>query len=368
MKYLYYTALPWPDLEHGFDSFPHNNTTFSSTRAVEVYREAVELFVEAERAGFDWLGVGEEHMNAYGIVPNPTLFLSTLAALTKRAKLAILGNPVPLLNPLRVAEEYAMVDILSDGRMIAGFPRGVPQNYAAYNLDSSASRGQLSEAIDLIRKAWHESGPFRWDGTHYSFESVSLWPQPVQENPTLVFSCKSSESIDLAVKHRGVMAEIYIKNRAVLNDFERGMETYQQAARRSGWEATADNFALSVPCVVGPTDAEAAHRASRALHYQHTRLAGSYEKEKALLGTSYYRGATVPVGQSMEEVTDRISYGGLICGSPATVIGQIRTLSQRFDLGVLGLQMHYGDLTHSEILDSIRLFGSKVRPALSAAA
>ncbi|MDX6236104.1 MAG: hypothetical protein QOG10_919 [Kribbellaceae bacterium] len=361
MKYLYYTSVPWPYLETRFSSFPHTNESVARSKLAELYRETIMLFREAEKAGFDWLGVGEEHMNAYGVVPNPTLFASMLAPITHRAKLAILGNPLPLLNPVRVAEEYAMVDVMSGGRMIAGFPRGVPQNYAAYSIDSTNSRGQLSEAIDLVRKAWSHAGPFSWQGKHYNFDAISIWPQPLQSHPEIVLSCKSVESIQLAVKHRAVMAEIYVRNREVLDSFERGVGMYRDEARAHGWEPEPRHFALSVPCVIAATDREAQERAARALTYQQTRLSGTFDKEKEALADTYYQGALAVSHQAVENLQDRIGFGGIVCGSAATAAQQIDALSRRLDIGVIGLQMHFGDLTASEVLDSIVLFGAKVR-------
>lgn len=361
MKFLYYSPVPWPHLKSGFDSFPHTNQQFNPIEGVELYRSALELFVEAERAGFDWLGVGEEHMNAYGVVPNPTLIAAALASMTTHAFIAILGNPLPLLNPVRVAEEYAMIDILSGGRLISGFPRGVPQNYAAYNLDSSNSREKLAEAISLVRKAWNHPGPFSWSSPHYEFPAVSIWPQPIQEDPRIVLSCKTEESVRLAVEHRATIAEIFVRDHAVLSNFEVQMSTYLRLANENGWEPSLDNFALSVPCVIAASDELARDKAARALNYQRTRLSGSFESQKAGLSSTYYAGSQFQLQQREEDLGDRISYGGIICGKPDSVIEQIRQLTSRFAIGTLGLQMQFGDLSHDEVFDSINLFAAHVR-------
>lgn len=90
-------------------------------------------------SGFDWVGIGEEHSNPFGMLPNPCLAAAFISAISQRVRIAILGAPVPLLNPLRIAEEYAWIDVVSGGRLEAGLVRGVPQNYAAYNVNPDES-------------------------------------------------------------------------------------------------------------------------------------------------------------------------------------------------------------------------------------
>lgn len=362
MKFLYYTSVPWPHLREPFSSFPHTNDGLDRDYMRLLLQQSVELFVEAEAAGFSWLGVGEEHMNAYGVVPNPTLLLSAVAARTTQASLAVLGNPIPLLNPVRVAEEYAWLDVLSGGRLVAGFPRGVPQNFAAYGLSSEDSRGRLEEGVALVLKAWTHEGPFSWHGDYYDFPSISIWPQPIHR-PELVMSCKSQESVELAVSHRAVMAEIYVKNREVLTHFIDARGKFLTLAAQSGWEPTADSFCLSLPCVIAPSDQQALEIADRGLAYQGRMLTGTYEKEKRALADSYF-GGQQPLGTGYDGLGARLDYGGVICGSPATVVEQLRQTVQHYGVGIVGLQMQFGDLGVREIKQSIALFGSHVRPAI----
>ena len=359
LKYLYYTSVPWPHLVRQFESFPHSNLGLDHDQMRYLLQESVDLFVEAEAAGFSWLGVGEEHMNAYGVVPNPTMLLSAVAARTSVASLAVLGNPIPLLNPIRVAEEYAWLDVLSGGRLVAGFPRGVPQNFAAYGLNSEDSRSRLAEGIALVLKAWTHEGPFTWDGQHFNYPSISIWPQPLHQ-PEIVMSCKSQESIALAVAHRAVMAEIYVKNREVLDNFRNAKQTFVDLATASGWEPTTSSFCLSLPCVIAPTDQEALEVADRGLAYQGTMLTGTYDKEKQALTNSYFGGKLGTSGY--DGLATRLDYGGVICGSPSTVIEQIRQTVETYGVGVLGLQMQFGDLDGTEVRRSIQLFGAHVRP------
>ena len=364
MKLLFYSPVSWPHLGAPFATFPHSNTAFDPSRGIALYRETLELFRTAEGVGFDWLGVGEEHMNAYGVMPNPCTFLAALAPITTRARLCVLGNPLPLLNPLRVAEEYAMIDMLSGGRLVAGFPRGVPQNYAAYGVDSGDSRERLIEAIDFVIKAWTHPGPFEWSGTHYRFRDVSIWPQP-SALPEMVLSSKSPESVALAVRHRAVMAEIYVKNAQFLDHFIANVAGYREAAKMAGWQAGDDRFLVSVPCVVAPTTQTAIAHAETASRYVRDYISGSFEAGKQAVKESYYGATGHLLSVQRESVADRVAYGGLICGDPAAVIDQIQALQARTGAGIIGLQMQWGNLPSAVVGRSLELFGRHVRARLT---
>ncbi|MGH9598870.1 MAG: LLM class flavin-dependent oxidoreductase [Terracidiphilus sp.] len=364
MKLLYYSPVSWPYLQSRCSSFPHSNELFDPRRGIEMYQDSLDLFRTAESVGFEWLGIGEEHMNAYGVVPNPCLLAAALAPITEHAKLCIMGNPLPLLNPLRVAEEYAMIDILSGGRLVAGFPRGVPQNYAAYGADLENSRERLAEAIDFVLAAWTRRGPFDWTGAWYQFRNVSIWPQPSQV-PDMVLSSKSPESVSLAVRHKAVMGEVYVKSNQVLEHFAANTKSYRSQAAENGWEPQPDRFLLSVPCVIAADSQCAMHRARSAASYAGEYIAGSFEDRKRELRDSYYQNVEHLLQNQPESLEDRIRYGGVVCGEPAAVIDQIQALIGFTGVGILGLQMQWGNLPPEQVRESLELFGRYVRPHIA---
>ncbi len=361
---LYYSPISWPHLEARPPSFPHSNELFSASKGVALYRDSLDLFRLAEDVGFDWLGVGEEHMNAYGVVPNPCLIAAALAFVTERAQLCVMGNPLPLLSPLRVAEEYAMIDVLSNGRLVAGFPRGVPQNYAAYGVSYETSRDRLSEGIELVLKAWRHPGPFNWDGKEYQFNNVSIWPQPTK-SPDIILSSRSPESVSLAVQHRAIMGEVYVQSRDVLTGFIANAQRYTTEAMSHGWRASSDRFLLSVPCVIARTSGTAMSRALASTEYARTILSGSFEQGKLALAASADQKVQPSPKRKVESLEERIEYGGVICGDPDEVIDQIGRLQAATGVGVLGLQMQWANLTSVEVRESLQLFGKYVRANVS---
>ena len=126
--------------------------------------------------------LNEHHQNIYGLMPSPNIIASALTQKTSHGKIVVLGNLLPLHgNPLRVAEEYAMLDNMSNGRIIAGLAPGGGQETFNYNTPAAIQREQFWEAVDLIEQAWTREGPFAFEGKHYPLRYVNPWPQPQQQ-------------------------------------------------------------------------------------------------------------------------------------------------------------------------------------------
>ena len=140
-----------------------------------------------------------------GLMPAPNLIASALIQRTKRVQIAILGRALPLVNnPIYIAEEFAMLDNLSKGRIIAGFVRGIGSEYHSSGTNPYFSHERFHEAHDLIIRAWTEPGPFAFDGDHFSLQYVNLWPRPYQSPhpPVWIPSQGSSETVAWASRSR----------------------------------------------------------------------------------------------------------------------------------------------------------------------
>ena len=167
MKFSFFHLMPYTHLELEPHEWPFPNRYFDATKASTLYRTYVESMIHAESCGFDWVGCNEHHFSPYGMMANPNLIGGALAYSTHRSKIAITGNLVPLNNPIRVAEEYAMLDCMTGGRLVAGLMRGIPHEYLAYNIPPGESWERQREAVQLILKAWTEPEPFGWEGKHF---------------------------------------------------------------------------------------------------------------------------------------------------------------------------------------------------------
>ena len=244
MKFSFFHLMPWTELTEAPAQWPVANSGFDPERGKQLYDSYIDTMAFAEECGFDWVGCNEHHFSPYGLMANCNLIGAVLAQRTRTIKLAMLGNLIPLLNPIRVAEEYAMLDVMSGGRLIAGMIRGVPHEYIAYNVVPDESRARLREAAALIVKAWTEPEPFGWEGEFYQYPSVSIWPRPLQRpHPPILMSASNEESAEFAGQHKAMMGMTLIADLAAA---KRCIGVYRETARAHGLD-TAATAAAAVP-------------------------------------------------------------------------------------------------------------------------
>jgi alkanesulfonate monooxygenase SsuD/methylene tetrahydromethanopterin reductase-like flavin-dependent oxidoreductase (luciferase family) len=186
MKFTWFNLMPWPDLPEDFREKNRSvwvdidQRLFDPARSHEVYNTYMDLLEYAGTIGFDGIGVNEHHQNGYGIMPSPNIIAAGLARRAPDAAIVVLGNSIALYNPpVRVAEEFAMLDCISGGRLVAGFPVGTSMdtNYC-YGQIPSLTREKYQEAHDLIIKAWTTREPFAFNGRYNKLRYVNIWPDP----------------------------------------------------------------------------------------------------------------------------------------------------------------------------------------------
>jgi alkanesulfonate monooxygenase SsuD/methylene tetrahydromethanopterin reductase-like flavin-dependent oxidoreductase (luciferase family) len=319
----------------------------------------MEQFRLADVFGFDWVTVAEHHFSPLSLTPNPMIFAGALSQVVKRAKIAVLGPSLPTLNPVRVAEEFAMIDAMTGGRLIAGFMRGTPNEYVTYNFNPSESRARFAEAMEIIRRAWTEPQPFGWQGRYYQYRSISIWPRPVQRpHPPLYMSGSSPEAGELAAEqHIGLgFAFTTIAQAAKASAY------YQAQCRMHDWEAKPDDIIYRVGFHVAETDEEAFDDMNRTAPRVALTTANA-SINKAMTETAYYgRDESQATRTATRTLQDRIDSGQILVGSPETIVRQIERIRKEIGAGILDcpLGAQLGDKT----LRSIELFGTKVLPRI----
>jgi len=159
VQYYFFHLMSWPylpdDFEQRYDSawVWLSNTLYDPVKGHDLYREYLNTLAYADELGFDGICVNEHHQNAYGLMPSPNVIAGALTQRTRRCKIAVIGNALPLYNPpLRVAEEFAMLDVMSGGRLIAGMVIGGGPEYFSYQVNPTNARERFREALDLILK------------------------------------------------------------------------------------------------------------------------------------------------------------------------------------------------------------------------
>ena len=158
-----------------------------SSRVGENYRMFIRLMQQADRDGFDGLAVNEHHQTPFAMTPSPNLLAASVASTTENAAILVIGDSLVNYNPpIRVAEEIAYLDCLSEGRVIAGMVFGTPMDSAfAYGRPPVEVRERFHEARELILRAWKEREPFSFNGKYTQLRYVNTWPKPIQERPPI---------------------------------------------------------------------------------------------------------------------------------------------------------------------------------------
>jgi alkanesulfonate monooxygenase SsuD/methylene tetrahydromethanopterin reductase-like flavin-dependent oxidoreductase (luciferase family) len=360
-------------------SWPVPVTEYQDEVAARSLENSLEQFQLADECGFDWVTLAEHHFAPLSLTPNPMVLAGAVAQRVKRAKIALLGMNIPTLNPVRTAEEFAMVDVLSGGRVVAGMLRGTSNEYVTYNTNPAESRERFREALELIVKCWTEPQPFGWQGRYFEFRSISIWPRPLQKpHPPIYMSGSSPESGEFAARNRiklGFAVTTLPLARAA-------WQNYKGVANECGWDPEPDDVIYRVGIHVAETDEEAREIAAGATGRgaepppkpneapasASARAAGFAASNPALddavASAGYYgrdaenQRARVRAGGDVET---RIENGQLLCGSPDSILRQARRLHEEVGAGILDLIFAR---SQEQALQSIELFGTKVLPRL----
>ena len=244
MKYYFFHLMSWPYLDQDFHEKHDSawvwlsNSNYDPVKGQALYQEYIDTLAYADELGFDGVCVNEHHQNAYGLMPSPNLIAAALTQRTKKARIAVIGNALPLYNPpLRVAEEFAMLDVMSGGRLEAGMVIGGGPEYYNYNVNPTYAREKFREALDLILKSWTEPGPFTWNSKHYFFKYVNPWPVPLQKPhpPIWIPGAGSLETIDFVAQRRySYMGIPYFH----IDVFKRVFERFREACEKKGYTAS----------------------------------------------------------------------------------------------------------------------------------
>jgi alkanesulfonate monooxygenase SsuD/methylene tetrahydromethanopterin reductase-like flavin-dependent oxidoreductase (luciferase family) len=343
--------------------WPVPAVSWSPGAALASVEAALEQFQLADELGFDWITLAEHHYAPLSLTPNPAVMAGAVSQRVRRARIALLGANLPTLNPVRVAEEFAMVDVLTGGRLVAGMLRGTPTEYVPYGTNPAESRERFEEALELVVRAWTEPQPFGWLGRYYEYRTISIWPRPVQApHPPIFMSGSSPESGELAARHRLHLGLAF----TTVPLAREAARHYRQQAEAAGWHPTSDHVLYRLPVHVADTDEQALRdlETSPAAAGPAAYTASNRAVNEAVASAGYFgRDAAIQRGRLQHRaLQERIELGQLLVGSPETVLAQIRAIRRELDAGILDL--NFLAVSRDTILRSIELFGSKVLPRI----
>ncbi len=319
--------------------------------------------------------LNEHHQTATCVDPAAPLVLAALARMTKRARLLILGNPIAnRRQPVRVAEEMAMADVLSRGRVEVGFVRGVPWEVAAANSNPVRMNERHWEALDLIIKAWtSHDGPVSHEGRFFHHRMINIWPRPYQQPHPPIWVSTTSPGGAARVGARGFVQATFLTGfdgtRAVFSAYRKG---WSEAGRVDA--VPLDRLAYAALVYTAPSKAEARAGAEKLLWYitankivpQFTFPPGYLPLRAAV---DILRGTAKTVSHFGEtpSVENAIRAGVMIAGTPDEVVEQTKKIYDYVGgFGHLLLMGQAGFLTHDEAVLGIKTFARNVYPRLKA--
>jgi alkanesulfonate monooxygenase SsuD/methylene tetrahydromethanopterin reductase-like flavin-dependent oxidoreductase (luciferase family) len=421
MNLMYFTERPYRDIaedevikNRAFFGVP--NKFFDREAGSRLYNEYLDEMVHAENMGFDSIMLNEHHGTPFCMGAVMNVEASILARITKRARIVLLGNPLPTFkNPLRIAEELATIDCISHGRLVPGWVRGAGSEQIFNQANPAYNREMFNEAHDLILAAWTRPGPFRWEGKHFNYRFINPWVLPYQKPhpPIMIPGVLSPETVVWCAEHRYP----YLGLGTALAATAELWNIYGDTAAKEGYQAGSENFGYLQHVVVAETE-EKAEELGRAHLFgggqgafsrpEHTLPPGYNSREATrrlartmTAGSGGFLGVSAEqLGRSKEnkekepgnlqQVADstrrRLARGEatieeakaaiaksypkaveglqIIAGTPKSVIPKIRKILEVLRPGTFGVFQSQGPVSFEDRMTSIRLLGQEVLPAV----
>ena len=335
----------------------------------EIVDEQFDLMVQAEDYGFDSVWPAEHHFSEYGYCASPAVSLAAVAARTKRIRLGTGVVVLPLNHPVRVAEDFAIIDLLSDGRVDLGVGRGYqPHEFQGYGVDQTQSRDMFHESIEIIQKAWTEER-FSYEGRFYQLHDLSVRPKPLQKpHPPIWMASLSPETFQLCGRYgfNLLCAPVFGF------DVNRGaaqIEEYREALRQHGRDPAQQEIGALTMTYVADTSQQALDDFSQPVMWYYKTFSKYIAPPKGQDPVPTYEMYT-RARDFLEVATwEAVVQGGaVIAGSPDQVVDRIGRVSELCGISHYLCWTRIGGLAHDKVLRSMELMASKVMPQLRGAA
>jgi alkanesulfonate monooxygenase SsuD/methylene tetrahydromethanopterin reductase-like flavin-dependent oxidoreductase (luciferase family) len=378
MQVHMFHLMPWQKLPEeyfdDYDKYPaawvtYPNTFFEPEEGARLYNTYLDQLEYAETLGFDGVCVNEHHQNHYGLMPAPNIIAAFLARRTERVKIILLGNALPIRDhPQRVAEEVAMLDVVTRGRIVSGFVRGIGPEHFSFDINPAFSRERFQEAHDLIIQAWTRPGPFAFYGKHYRFRYVNVTPRPYTQPhpPVWIPTLGSTETVDFAAERRYPYLMLYVPRARMVQ----ALTEYTRAAEdKFGYTPPPEQKGWGVPVYVADTEAEAHAQAEPHilwLFHHGLRMPPNmlnppgYTSPTSLL--RYLKAGKL--GFRNTTYKQLIDDEWMFVGTPATVRERLVKYATELGVGHLIVLLQFGSMPDHLARRNMELFAGEVLPAL----
>lgn len=328
----------------------------------QAFQESFEQVDAAEAAGLDVMWLAELH-NApdRSVLAAPLAIAAAIATRTRRMKIGIAVQVLPLCQPLRIAEEATTVDHISHGRLIMGVGRsGFPRTYQAYGISYAESRERFAEVMEILKRAWTQE-TFSYHGTFYRYDNVNLVPKPYQTPyPELRMAVNSAESY----QQTGTAGlPIFVATRlGDLTELVPNLRVYQDAWAAAGHPGRGRVY-LRVPVYIAETERQAIEEPRESVLYFYRQLGARLEASAVLEGARATENRA-DRGQRLQTIDyEEVLRSKIIVGTPAMVTDRLRELRETLGLSGILAELNCGTLIPRErVLSSLHLMCSQVMP------
>jgi alkanesulfonate monooxygenase SsuD/methylene tetrahydromethanopterin reductase-like flavin-dependent oxidoreductase (luciferase family) len=369
MHFMPYVHLPenHKDYKSTWVDFP--NKYYDPKKGYALYQRYLAELAIADQVGFDAVVVNEHHNTAYSMMAAPNLIAAAIIPQIKSAKICVWGTPPNLEYPNRLAEEYAMLDVMSQGRLEVAFPLGTGMEYWANPINPATARDRHREAIDIILQAWTQDGPTTYYGDFYTYRYLNPWPRPYQKPypPCYIVGTGSQETIDLAAKLGFGYSSVFVtKQRALeLN------QNLRRLAAENGHHTRPEQLPVQVIAYVAETKEKAEEEAIPHIRYFF---------EDALRTTPTF---LAPPGYlSVAELKKRAAladklHGGfnfdsinesffVAVGTADQVVEQLEEWGERLGTNHFNILGAIGNMPHWKVVKNLSFFGQDIIPRMRA--
>jgi alkanesulfonate monooxygenase SsuD/methylene tetrahydromethanopterin reductase-like flavin-dependent oxidoreductase (luciferase family) len=336
----------------------------------EAFREAFDTVDQAEEMGLDSVWLGEMHFNPQrSVLSAPIVVASAIAARTRRLRVGMAVQVLPLINPLRLAEEASTVDQISQGRFEYGVGRsGNARSYEVMGIPYNESKERFQEALDIIMEAW-KGETFSYHGKYNHIENATVSPLPYQKPHPKIRLASSSEDSFARVGRLGF--PIFLSMRGMdVHDLETNLKSYHKAWRDAGHPGESGDISVRIPMYIGLTQEEAIEDPRESIEAYFERMRRLYEgrtSEDSLGGqpeTTRFETSTSRAERLARMTYEEILETKVIFGTPDRVIDRLKQFQEILGLSGFTAELNPGGLLPPEAVKrSLKLLTQEVMPA-----
>ena len=400
----YFTERPYQDPESGYfgatgldiADLGISNSQYNPRLGSELYNRYLDEKVYAEEMGFDGVMLNEHHSTPFCMGGVVNVEAAILSRITKRVKIVILGNVLPIWDdPLWLAEELAEIDMISRGRLVTGWVRGTGRESVAHNAQAPFNWERFQEAHDLVLAAWTRDGPFRWEGEHYNYRYVNPWAKTYQQPHPQIWipGVMSRNTVKWAAEHQYP----YVMLATDLEPTKNSYDYYNDVAKENGYEAGTQHRSYLFKVHVDETE-ELADQAARkyvegpsnpflegnqgivrpylqnlpgmtsrtnllptVTSFTQARARGRLGAHEDATGDD--AGKTAKAADQFGTYENQKERMSIITGTPKTVIPKIRHVLEYLRPGSIFFWDGDGAMDHDDAMRSLRLMGEEIIPA-----